>query len=230
MILTNSLYAGDDPQTFGAETNRTARPDPYGCRGRLAGLRAELSKYRSGDPDFAVVAYYIAIAAGHCLLTASPMFGISTRLTSPVTVAALRYLRDLLPSWRSTVAKLPREYAEAPSPDEANKLAYRWIAVRTDIWALLEAVRLTEVKLQDEGHPEAEHVSSALDSTFQNFECFDRELEGCKAVLGTQCYRSIVASLRDMLADEYRNPLPWWLDPNSFPGILADRPNYRKSS
>jgi len=230
MIFPNSLHASDDPGGLGAKTRMASRLDPFGHRGRLTLLRAAIQKYRPADPEFAALAYYIAIAAGHCVLTASPMFGNTTRLSPSVAVASLRYLRELLPCWRATVAKLPVEYDEAPSPDEADKRAYRWIVVRTDVWALLEAVRLTEVKLQDGGRPEAEDVSTELDATFPHFECFDRELETCKSVLATQCYRSTVASLRDTLADEYRNPLPWWLDPNSFSGLVADRPAYRMSS
>lgn len=223
-------YSRRDAVPPGTDAVHLTPPDSFGHRRRVEALRAAVQASPACDPNHDELQYQLAVAVGHCYLTGTPAAGTPLRLSADVAKAALRSLRERLPRWQSEVSNLRRDHAEAQTPAEADAIAFRWVLVRTDLWALIEAARLSEEHLDESSDPAAAEVSAALSETMRAFDRFDTALEECKPVLATQVHRSDVRSLRDSLADEYRVPLPWWLDPASFRGVVPDRPHFRGST
>ena len=163
-------------------------------------------------------AFHTAVTAGYRLLSGED--ATAFRLPVPTAVFALEHLREVLPEWTADVRRL----RDGPAAEDQ---AFHWLQVRTDIWALMEVVRRTEEELSDRSDPAVANLAAAFDAVWEPFDEFDAALEGCKPILAAFCESKRVRALREMLSAEYRVPLPWWLDPDSFGVVNADVPVIR---
>lgn len=166
-------------------------------------------------------AFQTTVTAGYRLLSGKDANGLATQLPPPTAVFALEHLREVLPEWTAYVRRLRDE----PATEER---AFHWLRLRTDVWALMEVVRRTEEDLSDRGDPAAANLAAAFDAVWEPFDEFDAALEACKPILAAVSQSQRVQSLREMLSAEYRAPLPWWLDPDSFLDGTADDPVIRE--
>ncbi len=163
-------------------------------------------------------AFQTTVTAGYRLLSGED--ALATQLPPPTAVFALEHLREVLPEWTADVRRRRDEPA-------AEDRAFHWLQVRTDVWAVMEVVRRTEEELSDRGDPAVANVSAAYDALWEPFDEFDAALEACKPILAAVSQSKRLQALREMLSAEYRVPLPWWLDPDSFRDGCADEPVIR---
>ena len=163
-------------------------------------------------------AFQTTVAAGYRLLSGEDVTAF--RLPVQTAVFALEHLREVLPEWTADVRRLRGEPV-------AEDRTFHWFRVRTDVWALMEVVRRTEEELSDRGDPAVANLAAAFDALWESFDEFDAALEACKPILAAVSRSNRVQALREMLSAEYRVPLPWWLDPDSFRDGTADEPAIR---
>ncbi|MFM8498122.1 MAG: hypothetical protein ACKOEM_21770, partial [Planctomycetia bacterium] len=148
-----------------------------------------------------------AVACGHCRLYG----GAAPQAVFPawLATAAARRLVKLLSQATEDTKRLPELWDDSTG-EEAEDLVAGLLHARMDSWAAL--LQLDDV---------LEHCSDTadranLEKAFEEFEAalddFDRALFTRQDYLATLTGTHLLDNFRSMLAAEYRDPLPWWLD------------------
>jgi len=144
------------------------------------------------------------VACGNCRLYA----GISAQSVFPVwlAVVAAKRLVGLLEQAASDAENLPKLWEDCTS-DEAEDLVAGLLHARTDAWAA--TIQLDEVL---ENSPDETELEAAIERVDAALDRFDRALFTRQDELSTLASTLLLANFRSMIAPEYSDPLPWWLD------------------
>lgn len=148
-----------------------------------------------------------AVACGNCRLYG----GIASQIVFPdwLATAAARRLASLLAIAADEADQLPELWAACTS-DEAEDLVAGLLHARMDAWAAsLQLDDVVELVVNDATRPKLE---AAMDAFEIALERLDRSLDKRQDYLSTLVGTCLLPNLRNMLAPEYRDPLPWWLD------------------
>lgn len=195
---------GEPPFERPLETSAAER-----LRAHAAEVMADLAGTAEGNLDSLPQELPVeaAVACGKCRLHG----GVAPQIVFPawLATAAARRLVGLIRQATDDALRLPELWDDSIS-DEAEDLVAGLIHARMDSWAAL--LQLDDV---------LEHCSddadrSALEPAMQAFEtaldAFDRALFTRQDYLATLTGTHLLDNLRGMLAPEFRDPLPWWLD------------------
>ena len=155
-------------------------------------------------PPLAVEA---AVACGMCRLSG----GFAPQVVFPtwLATAAAHWLVTQLDQATGEVRLLP-EMFETCSGRQAEQHVASLLRIRMDAWAA--ALQFDDVMQ----HVADRSTRPALEAATEAFEValerFDRSLAGHEESLSIITGTALLDELRDTLAPDYRDPLPWWLD------------------
>jgi hypothetical protein len=147
------------------------------------------------------------VACGGCRLYG----GVSPGIEFPVWLAAIAADRiaGLLDSATDEANRLPGALAGL-LPEESEDLLASLVHARMDSWAGM--IQLDDVAEHAAGDPAAATLEAAIDRFAGSLDRFDRAIFARQEELGQLTATRLLTNLRGMLAPEYRDPLPWWLD------------------
>jgi len=148
-----------------------------------------------------------AVACGNCRLYS----GVSPQIVFPdwLATAAAQRLATLLSHAADDADRLSELWADCTS-DEAEDIVAGLIHARMDAWAAsLQLDDVVEHIADDATRPKLDAAMAAFDVAIERL---DRSLDKRQDYLSTLAGTHLLANLRNMLAPEYRDPLPWWLD------------------
>lgn len=148
-----------------------------------------------------------AVACGNCRLFA----GVAPQVVFPAWLAttAARRLVDLLDDAAADADRLPEMWDDATG-DEAEDMVAGLLHARMDAWAaLLQIEDVLEHCVDSADRAALEEAMAACETALDHF---DRALFAQQDSLATLADTRLLENLRVMLAQEHREPLPWWLD------------------
>lgn len=185
--------------------------DPFGYLDDLRDALADRDLFAGGATrDFA--AYQLALARGRCLLYGITAEGDLMRPLAPEHAAgAAGELCRELATWIDEAAHLGERWEGAVDPAEGDEYCARLLQFRMDLWAAEVAL---DRSLADTPGDTLEREVDRFDEAVGRF---DLALEGQADLLSTITGTRLLDNWRAMLAEEYREDLPWWLD-----GTLED--------
>lgn len=147
------------------------------------------------------------VACGCCRLYG----GVSPGIDFPVWLATLAADRiaNLLNSATEEANHLP-EALTGLLPEEAEDTLASLVHARMDSWAAM--IQLDDLVERAAGGPAAVKLEAAIDRFVSALDRFDRAIFARQEELGQLTVTHLLTNLRGMLAPEYRDRLPWWLD------------------
>jgi hypothetical protein len=148
-----------------------------------------------------------AVACGNCRLYA----GVNPQIVFPgwLAVAAAERLVGLVDRAAADAARLPDLWGDATG-DEAEDVVAGLIHARMDSWAAILQLDDVAEHVADDAARQA--LATALARLDEALERFDRALDTRQEYLSLLAGTNLLANLRAMLAPQFRDPLPWWLD------------------
>ena len=148
-----------------------------------------------------------AVACGNCRLYG----GVAPQIVFPdwLATAAARRLAPLLAQAADDADRLPELWADCTS-DEAEDIVAGLLHARMDAWAA--SLQLDDVAKHVTDDATRSELEAALDAFDITLERLDRAIDRRQDYLSTLAGTRLFSNLRGMLAPEYRDPLPWWLD------------------
>lgn len=148
-----------------------------------------------------------AVACGNCRLYA----GVSAQMGFPawLAVAAAGRLVELLDQATADANGLDALLENCPTFEQEDIIA-GLLHARMDSWAaMLQLDDVLEYTSDDAARAELE---TAVDDFYAALDRFDRALFARQRQLGTLTATHLFTNLRHLLAPEWHDPLPWWLD------------------
>lgn len=201
---------------------RPANEDPLGCRAALAEALAApaleaFDAPAASSPEAPAAAYQVAVALGRCRLFGVELGEADGVLPPGMALAAARYLSGLLPWLVEDARTLPERWDEQRTAAEAEELCLELLEARMETWAAYVALDEAFAESLDPGdQPPHSHTANALahilDDVPRRFDDFDRALFEQIPLLATAANTELLNNWRALLAQPYREFLPWWLD------------------
>ena len=148
-----------------------------------------------------------AVACGNCRLYG----GVAPQIMFPdwLATAAARRLATLLVQAADDADRLPELWADCTS-DEAEDIVASLLHARMDAWAA--SLQLDDVAEHVDDDAIRSELEAAMDTFDIALERLDRAIDMRQDYLSTLAGTRLLSNLRGMLAPEYHDPLPWWLD------------------
>lgn len=148
-----------------------------------------------------------AVACGNCRLYG----GVAPQVVFPAWLAttAARRLENLLLPAIDDADRLSQLWDDATS-DEAEELVAGLLHVRMDSWAAL--LQLNDVLEHCSNDGDRAALAAATGDLEAAIDRFDRALFARQDYLATLTGSHLLDNFRGMLAPEFRDQLPWWLD------------------
>src|SRR5207245_10255028 len=107
---------------------------------------------------------------------------------------------------------LAQRWEQAVEEIEAADMAIDLLVARMESWALFLAVDEAYQESLERDSPNRIAFAEVLDSDLTKLEEFDRELRNHLDLLSLATDTRLLENWRQLLADSYRQALPWWLD------------------
>ena len=126
-----------------------------------------------------------------------------------LATAAARRLVGLLDQAAADATNLPALWDDATG-DEAEDVVAGLLHARMDAWAAM--LQLDEVLAYCSDDADRDSLEAAVESFEAAVDRFDRVLFTRQDYLATLTGTHLLDNFRHMLAPEFRDPLPWWLD------------------
>ena len=204
---------GDAMTQFAFEEPSFERPTDAAPAGRLRAHAAEVLADLSGATARSLAGLphelpvEAAVACGNCRLFG----GVSPQVVFPawLAIAAARRLAGLLATAADDADRLPELWGDATG-DEAEDLVAGLLHARMDSWAAL--LQLDDVLEHCSDDADLADLEGAMEEFEAALDRFDRALFARQDYLATLTGTHLLDNLRATLADEFRDPLPWWLD------------------
>lgn len=196
--------------------------DPFGLidQLRLALARPELSAYALlSSPVESVgdaakeAALQLAIALGRCRL-----FGADTEeaaqgaLPTGVAVDAARQLECELEGWTCEAKVLAEDLDRCEDLIEIHSLCCEKLENAMDAWASFLAIDEAYQLDLEQGAGGLSTFGEVLDSCLERLEIFHAGLREQSEHLALAAETELLENWRKMLADEFKQALPWWLN------------------
>jgi hypothetical protein len=157
--------------------------------------------------------YQLAVALGRCrLFGVEPGEGLLTTLPPHLALAAAAELTRLLGGWADLADRLEEAWLAAVDPAEADNLCGGLLAVRMNVWAADTAIDEAHQDALVKVDPRAAALGAAIDRVQQARDVFDQKLTAQMDILSTAAGTHLLENWRALLADLYKEDLPWWLD------------------
>jgi hypothetical protein len=179
----------------------------------IESLRQTWAQFEQAGVLTETVAEQLARAWGFCRLLGADAGDRNRPLPGTVAQAAARSLLQIIQDTEAFAQRLPQEWDAAAEPAERDRLCLRLLEQRLDIQAILLAV---ELSLED-AYEREELSWSQMCQVLQPLEDSVVRLD---QLLSRRDLLSLLASIADLpvlqdwraaLAEEYRQPMPWWL-------------------
>lgn len=191
--------------------------DPLGLRWDLERALADpalevlVAEGDAPNPEAEAAAFRLAVALGSCRLfgiDAGTLDGtLPTRTAIAACAGAIARIRHDL-----EIARSLAERFDAAIGPEVFEVACAPIEARMNLWAAVIAIDeadMAALERDDPGRPDLNH---ALHRVLDGLDELDSALRAEKGVLCIACDTDLLTNYRTMLAPEYGEVLPWWLD------------------
>lgn len=200
--------------------------DPLGWRAELRlSLQApelDLVESEFSPPDGPSIAachaaYAVARSLGWCRLTGVDPEDLDGTLPAPLAASAARELAARCQAWAADARELGSRFDTTPSGHEAEELVLDMLEARMEAWACWLALDEAYWSALEEEDAGIEPLRAATEATGVAYDDFDNELQPQVPLLSLAAGTRMLENWRSLLAKEYRELLPWWLD-----GTLED--------
>jgi hypothetical protein len=194
------------------------RNDPLGYGIILQELLADpaLARFSEGGSatqESYAVAHHLAETLGYCRL-----FGVDVpvdvdgSLSASIATAACNRLRDQLTNEIESLDDFPATWEQTQSQIELEMLCCDILESRMDAWAVVIAVTEALRVADDESRELISGLELAIRSLLDSVDRFDSSLIRERELLCVATDTNLLDNWRNLVAEEYRLALPWWLD------------------
>ncbi|MBC7820052.1 MAG: hypothetical protein IAG10_24480, partial [Planctomycetaceae bacterium] len=155
------------------------------------------------------LAYQWALARGNCLL-----FGVeipadlNAMLSAEQAASATRELNGRLEQWIADAATLRERWEQADDESVAEAICLEALTRLMESWACPLAIDESQL-ISDELDPE---FATLLETLHSRLKSFGESLLAQTDVLSFVADAPLLKELRQRLAEEFHELLPWWLD------------------
>jgi hypothetical protein len=176
-----------------------------------AGLDA-IGPTGEGPPAALRAALRLACALGWCRLLAVTPGDLDGSLTVPWALAGARALgREVDRSIQDARSLGPR-WDQSDDPLEGEDLCVGLLQNRMDAWAGYVAIDEAYLGCLEDRDERTEAFTAAVHDLLDRLSAFDQALQAEVELLSLATNTTLLDYWRQGLAEEFRDPLPWWLD------------------
>lgn len=187
----------------------------FDYRGELFEAMARPSLEDSGHPEFQKACLWLAAALGRCRIYGTDLGEYDGVLPSNIVITAARELASHVAKVKTRMEEFAREWhAEKTEVEEFEDedAVCGFLFMRMDFWATCIAIgdAYQDSLLRE---PNADGTfRNALAQAMEEVKALDAEMQKHLDILSNAVATEMLNNSRGMLADEYREALPWWLD------------------
>jgi hypothetical protein len=231
-LTTIAGSCGSNP----SKTNSSRRQGPNDALAALPDLTRAMEQYPwawvqagdlAGEKTFADssssgAAYRSAIALGRCRLLGTAAADLAElRLSPSFGISAAEELAGKLAQWARQAKSLPADVRGATGP-RASDLCMGLLEARLEAWAAYLAIDESYSAAVDRTDALAERFSLAIDAALDGLAAFDDSIQWAEPLLAsvvTGPGSCLLSNWKKLLADPYRQSLPWWLNCTPHPAM-----------
>lgn len=171
----------------------------------------------AASAESSAAAYQVAVALGRCRLFGVDLGDLDGTLPPRMAVAAAKQLANYLIQWTNDARTLPQRWDDAPHPAEAEEMCLELLEARMETWAAYIALDEAFAEALETPEPQDNpQAAAALGAQMDNvpglINAFDDALIEQIPLLATAANTELLNNWRALLAQPYREILPWWLD------------------
>lgn len=196
-------------------------PDKFDSLGYLNALQEILAdpildEFDSGGAvtqECRSLAHHLAETLGYCrLFNVDVPESFDGSLSAAIATAAARDLREHLVVETLSFDDFPETWEQTQSQVELELLCCDVLETRMDAWAVVVSAAEALMAADDEPFEQVNSLNQAIEQLLDAVDRFDSVLLQNKEQLCIATDTRLLDNWRNLLAEEYRLVLPWWLD------------------